>query len=826
MASLLNVLGKKPSRKEAPASAPVGNRVTLIVGLGTTGAKAERLIWDRFPSLRGSTIALDGEIPRDEANEFDHRIPTPDMSLDAYKARVDQVPLLAADDLIQSTQFPNESERGAGTCRTIGLLKGGFAIDPLQQKATRALRRRLAQPLDQQERLVVDLHLVAAAGGGFGSALLAITALLLRNQVRALWPHARCHIIVHLVLASNFLDQIHDPAIRAKVQANDFTTLLEINHAHDPTAVASLCSLLNCEPVAIPTFSQVIPYHVSDEAGRTATLEQVLADRVLPNILASENAGLMNRFRELASNQAAMRGVSDSVAHPIVTVCQAAVALVPRQLGPCWATQTAIQELQALLDKPATERIAAFEAPTWTKLAIEGLKNEIGQACAQGLNDALAVPGTLKKLSAPQAHRALSETYDRYHSSVRTTTAARCQVLIRHHDINGAQTIAELVNTLIDRGATVSEVALTVRALQKAVADFSDQVAKDTEKAAELAKDRRDQFQAHMRKLRTNPLMAGKVKVKATTALNEMIQADNSALGSRTLRTIARGLELALARAADDTVLVHREAAAFLGILKGQYRELRELSTAQSDTIRSVVKPAELDSALKRLDHGIRGAQEDLPPLDVKAMLASGQIGTADQIEEHVGRLAQAFEDYFEGHLTDVAGTVPALKLDFSVPEWIGETLRNLSCSAPVRMSAAGNVEPQTVIVAAGQDREVVKQVLRRNTSLARIEAVPGTDPRSIMLHRRIEGLTIEAIPTFPDARRAASQFPRPDLGLTAWQNLASTGHLLGAYEQKGLIPEEWSARPMAVSRTRRVEMGVSSDGQVVAADNRTSRDP
>jgi hypothetical protein len=475
MSTLTSLLGRKPSQRKGSATPSPTNRATLVINLGTSGVRADRLIWERFPSLRGMTIALDGEIPRDEANRFDHRIPTPDMGLDAYKAKIDRIPLLAADPLIRSTRFPNESERGAGTCRTIGLLKGAFVLDQLRQKMTRALRRRLARPLDQQERMLVDLHLVAAAGGGFGSALITVAALVLRDQVRALCPQARCHVIVHLLLASNFTDQIHDPGIRSKVHANDLATFLEVNFAHDPVEVAELCKLLDCEPVADPTFSLVIPYHASNEWGRTASPDQVLAERVLPNILAGENAGLMNRFRELASNNAAMMSIAArSGAHPIVSVCQAAVAQVPRQLGRCWATQVTIQELQTLLSKPTTERIGAFEAPAWTKLGVEAIRNEVGRVCADDLDDVLTVPASLKKLSPSQAYRALSETYERYHSSTRTTIEARCQALMRHHEANLAGTIAELVSLLMDRHATISEVALTFRGLQKTISDYTE----------------------------------------------------------------------------------------------------------------------------------------------------------------------------------------------------------------------------------------------------------------------------------------------------------------------------------------------------------------
>ena len=93
------------------------------------------------------------------------------MGVGDFVARRGKVALVRDDELLATIAFPSEAEQGAGTCRTIGLLKGAFLLDTVRQQLTRMLRRRLnGIDTGDKQRLVVTLHLVAAAGGGFGSA--------------------------------------------------------------------------------------------------------------------------------------------------------------------------------------------------------------------------------------------------------------------------------------------------------------------------------------------------------------------------------------------------------------------------------------------------------------------------------------------------------------------------------------------------------------------------------------------------------------------------------------------------------------------------------
>ena len=197
----------------------------------------------------------------------------------------------------------------------------------------------------------------------------------------------------------------------------------------------------------------------------------------------------------------------------------------------------------------------------------------------------------------------------------------------------------------------------------------------------------------------------------------------------------------------------------------------------QTTTYRSVIRPEEFDEAMKRLDAGIRAANERIPAMSLKELIAGGDLGLHDELDEFVEERVAIFNDYFEAHLTDLAGTLKSLRLGFSLERWVDSTTRSLACSMAVHMSAAPHgVEPQTVIVGCGEDLESVKQVLRRRPTLNNVETIQGTDPRMVVIHRRRDGLTIQAIPSFADALRAAQAFPKPGPGLTAWENTRRLG--------------------------------------------------
>ena len=217
----------------------------------------------------------------------------------------------------------------------------------------------------------------------------------------------------------------------------------------------------------------------------------------------------------------------------------------------------------------------------------------------------------------------------------------------------------------------------------------------------------------------------------------------------------------------------------------------------------SIIKPDEFDAAISRLDRGIRGVNESLPCLDVKTLIRSGHLGVIDQVEAVIERRIELFDTYFESALSDVTGAVRTLKLSFSVPAWIETTLRSLTCCSPVSLAAAGEAEPQTIVVACGEDLEAVEHTLRRNPRLSLVESVAGTDPRMIVLHRHVEGLSIDSTPTFNDGKRAARSLPQARTGASG---LAGAGQPRGMsfvpLSRRGLSPQSGFPRP-GHSRTR-----------------------
>ena len=145
-------------------------RISFVIGLGTTGKRAVAEVRRMVPSLRGSTIAIDGEVSREEEMEDDDQVVVPNAPVADFRSRKDSIAFLSTDPLISTVRFPYETEKGAGTCRLNGTLKGEFVLEQFTRKLNRSLRRRLAKIQDQDQRPVIDVHIVAAAGGGLGSA--------------------------------------------------------------------------------------------------------------------------------------------------------------------------------------------------------------------------------------------------------------------------------------------------------------------------------------------------------------------------------------------------------------------------------------------------------------------------------------------------------------------------------------------------------------------------------------------------------------------------------------------------------------------------------
>jgi len=801
-----NLLHRGRARQRATPVA-VGPHVVGVIGLGTTGKRAVEAACRRAPTLRGSSLIVTAEAAHEEQQQ-QNLIAVPDVGVGDFVARRGKVALVRDDELFATITFPSEAEQGAGTCRTIGLLKGAFLLDTVRQQLTRLLRRRLnGIETGDKQRLVVTLHLVAAAGGGFGSALLIPVSLIARDEVRRHAPQARCYIVAHLVLGSVYAEQIADEATRNKVQANDLGTLLELNYAEQPAHVRAMCEALGAEPVSVACVDQIIPYDVGDEHGATLSLDQIVSQRVTPNILVAENAGVANRLRELGSNVLAARA-SDvthvTIAHPVVAVAQAAVALVPVEFGRAWALKEVQRSLEAELGKASPARVRALEVPAKALLGVETLKTEVARLCGEPLTDVLTVARALTKLSATKAHAMLSETYDRYHATVRPGITAKAKALVQHHrDVTMPELGEKLVGDLAARGATVTELGGTLKSLIHQVIDFKDRILREAAKHTAATKAACDEYQSQMQRLVSQPFLAGSIKKSAALALNKVIEAENQTIRCTLLSQLVSNIIVELSRLVEDLKLVHREAVRSAGVLKSRFRECRELSTAQTTTFRSVIKADEFETALAHLDSGIRGANEALPALGVAELMRAGQLGVAEQIEKVVEARTTIYDQYFEATLCDVTGTVKALKLSFSVEGWLTGTFTGLACCSPLRLGVSGHVEPQTMVVAAGDDAEAVAHVLRRNPTLADIDQVPGSDPRSIVIYRRAEGLTIEAVPSFIDARRAARSFPRPgSRPMKAWHCLASSGAMLPAFEQQGLVPEEWiEERPFGTSR-------------------------
>jgi len=159
---------------------------------------------------------------------------------------------------------------------------------------------------------------------------------------------------------------------------------------------------------------------------------------------------------------------------------------------------------------------------------------------------------------------------------------------------------------------------------------------------------------------------------------------------------------------------------------------------------------------------------------------------------------------------------VKTFRLEFSVEKFIERAVRSLACSSPIVPADGVSAEPKTVLIACGRDLEAAKDILARKPTLQQLEMAEGTDPMAITVHRRKEGLTVRSLPTFEDGKRAALRYPTPGTpGTSAWEALPPNGHLLGAYQQAGLVPDEWIAPVREPERQRRTAK-VASNGEAL----------
>src|SRR5262249_10068532 len=138
----ITTTGRRALRKRS-AKVATTDRLSLIIGVGTTGALFERLVRKREPRFREATMAIDPEISPADAAQADHLVAPPDRGIDEYRARALKVPLIRQDSLIPTLDMPHESERGAGACRPLGSLKAAVVLDTVRQKLNRKMRRLL-----------------------------------------------------------------------------------------------------------------------------------------------------------------------------------------------------------------------------------------------------------------------------------------------------------------------------------------------------------------------------------------------------------------------------------------------------------------------------------------------------------------------------------------------------------------------------------------------------------------------------------------------------------------------------------------------------------
>jgi hypothetical protein len=786
----VNFLTRK-ARADKAAVNRAKNLLQSVYGFGSTGYSLIEIAASVEPALKDSLLAIDGEIPKDKAQD-DHVVVVGEGALRRFLDRRHAVQLLAEDPWLASIVFPTDAHRAAGGAKAIGWLKSAFKLDAWTEKAGLVLDGQL-RGVEREEPLVVNLHFISSACGGMGAAIIIPAALRVRALVRRKAPGATCQIILHLLNVSLYESQVTDPDEKNKLWANDFCTALEICFAQDPAHVYTMARLLGLGVPEYPTFDRVIPYHKTDEAGRSYTLEETLRERVLANILSQADEALVGKLRERGANTVTMlAGLDRGVARRIVTTCQAQTARIPGELGPYWAAMRTRAELAQRLGEPAEERVTELTALLKTGLRIEESRSAVNGAFDEVKTQALVLPRSVKRHRPTQARSYLKEIFDRFASAVKEELDAKQgQVLEHYASVAVPEVVAGLRKTLAAKVRSVCEVAATFGRLQQRVSDLGQRAGQEAEKAAEIVRTKRNEFAALQGKLTTQTL-AGGLKARAAEALNKMIDAELTRRCHRTFQQVAEVYQAALSDAEQEAESVRHALAQELGPLEADCRRLGALATKQSGLSVSVIQPEELKDVVAIVDRAVAG-MGTLPRLDLVTMLEDGPHAIGRHVDSHVTVLDGRFDRYFETQVGDVGGAVKTFRLKFSVEKFVERAVRTLSCSSPVEEADGASAEPRTILIAHGRDLEASKGVLARRPILKQLEVAEGFDSKAITVHRRVEGLTVRSLPTFEDGKRAALRYPKPGTpGVSAWEALPPCGHLLGAYQQVGLVPDEW----------------------------------
>ncbi len=804
----------RKARADKVAIIRAKNLIQAAIGVGSGGFDFVDIAASQEPSLKGALLAMDGEIPKDKAHD-DHVIVVREHPLRWLLERRHSVPLLAQDPWIPTLVYPTASSRGAGGSKASGHVKTVSELGVFGHKLSHILNGQFMS-LEGDERPVVNLHIVSSSCGGMGPSAIVPAALLARDIVRRKAPDAICNIILHLLLVTLYSDQVTDPEEKNKLWANDFGTALEVNYAADPAHVRTMARLLGLHTPDQATFDQVTPYHQTDESGRCYTLEETLRERVLANVMSHADEALVGKLRERGANTGTMlSGLDRGVARRIITVCQAQTARVPGQLGAYWATLRARAELAQRLAEPAEERVTELAALLKTALRIEECRNAITAPFDAVKTEALVLPRSVKNHTPAQARAHLKEVFDRFASAVKEDLDAKQGQLLDHFAaVAIPEVVAGMTRTLAAKANAISEMSATFGRLRQQVSDLAQRAGQEAEKAAELVRTKRDEFVTLLGKLRTQ-VFAGGLKTRAAEALNHTIEAELTRRRLRTFHQVLHVYEAALADAEQDASSVRQALAHEPGPLEAESRRLGNLVTKQSGLTLSVIQPDEVKGIVAAVDRAL-GATGNLARLDVASLLADGPHAVARHVDELVADHTRRCDGYLASQVGDVTGAVKAFRLKFSVEKFVERAVRSLACSSPIVPADGVSAEPKTVLIACGRDLEAAKDILARKPTLQQLEVAEGADPMAVTVHRRIEGLTVRSLPTFEDGKRAALCYPTPGTpGTSAWEALPPSGHLLGAYQQAGLVPDEWTV-PVREPGGQRRTAKVASNGEAL----------
>jgi hypothetical protein len=784
--------------KASASKKPVGgkrrgveaNTVFLLWGLGTTGHEVVTELLVAHPEYQERVGSLDGERDKRLVNKAPYRLNTGHIRhLETVVEHRHLHPMIRDDALLDVLTWPDHIGPGAGTARIIGGIKVAAVLEEFSGRVQRMLQRALADFKGTKLETVL-VQLVLGAGGGQGSGSLIPAILTIRDVCRRFVPEARVHVVVHALNPTCYASVITDRSVLQKHHANAEALYLELAYSQRWKNVEKLVNSLGLSPLRTPLIEEWVDYHGSDVSGQSYAEPSSNIPRIITNILATANESLASQFVDRDKcNMGVVQSRAADGPERIVTSCQSAIAgMNTVVLCEAFAVAWLSSKLDELLSDATEKRVQVLVPKTLQALGVENMRDEVlrrvrkvkKDLVREDLTDHTATKGRKEALAI------LREDHGRFSRAVEASLYELKMNVLTYANREMVPAAVQRAEELLRSSARcMGEVLEAFREVERQVRKLHDEEREAITKAAEERRACAERVEEAFGKLAGGGLFGGghakEEAVEVSLAHQQaVLQATFYELTDEVLQALETGLEDRIARYQQvEQVLYLADADT-----KANYRQLARAIAADTTL---VVTPAESRTLIKKLYASYRQKVGELPPLPLKVVL---EAGTREPLVSHYERTHAAIEAFFKGHVPDVTSFASLLGLEFDLATWVVETLRTLGRSAPLDLAAVGSVPEQVVVIAAGDDLEVVRRAVASYQGDTEVKVEEGgADTRCVSVTKRIAGMPLTSLPVRKDTRRAALRFSKPGPGVPAADLIISSGLLAPA--TASLWPDE-----------------------------------